>query len=105
MQVRNSFTHLNKIYFWTATINNWQHLLSGKVEKEIILNSLKFLSDNNLVTIYGFVIMPNHIHLIWQQHEKNGKEMAKGSFLKFTAHEFKKRLLLIGGLENYKVDA
>jgi len=36
--------------------------------------------------------MPNHIHLIWQVNEKNGKETAQGSFFKFTAHAFKKYL-------------
>ena len=36
--------------------------------------------------------MPNHIHLIWRTRELNGKESAQGSFLKYTAHEFKKQL-------------
>lgn len=42
--------------------------------------------------IFAFVIMPNHIHLILRANEKNGRETAQGSFLKFTAHEFKKEL-------------
>ena len=37
--------------------------------------------------------MPNHIHLLWQMLEMNGKETPAGSFAKFTAHEFKKSLL------------
>ncbi len=49
--------------------------------------------------------MPTHIHLIWQQNAPNGKESPKGSFMKFTAHEFKKHLKIKGGLENYKVQA
>jgi REP element-mobilizing transposase RayT len=36
--------------------------------------------------------MPNHLHLIWQQNKLNGKETPQGSFLKYTAHEFLKRL-------------
>jgi REP element-mobilizing transposase RayT len=32
--------------------------------------------------------MPNHVHLVWQQLQKNGKETPQGSFLKYTAHEF-----------------
>ncbi len=42
--------------------------------------------------VFAFVIMPNHIHLIWRVKELNGKETAQGSFLKYTAHEFKKLL-------------
>lgn len=36
--------------------------------------------------------MPNHIHLIWKIKEANGKESSHASFLKYTAHEFKKLL-------------
>ncbi len=36
--------------------------------------------------------MPNHIHLIWDMLELNGKESPAGSFAKFTAHQFKKYL-------------
>ena len=43
--------------------------------------------------VFGFVIMPNHIHLICRINELNGKETTQGSFLKYTAHEFKKNLL------------
>ena len=61
---RKSHTGLNRIYFWTATIHKWQHLLHD-INKKIIIEYLKKLSDEGFVTIYGFVIMPNHIHLIW----------------------------------------
>jgi REP element-mobilizing transposase RayT len=49
---------------------------------------------------FGFVIMPNHVHLIWRTKELNGKETAQGSFLKYTAHEFRK-LLYIEENRNY----
>jgi len=49
--------------------------------------------------------MPNHVHFIWQMHELNGKETAQGSFLKYTAHEFKKRLNGTELLNLYLVDA
>ena len=46
---------------------------------------------------FGFVIMPNHMHLIWRIKELNGKETPQGSLLKFTAHRFKKMLIEDGG--------
>ena len=61
--------------------------------KQIIIDSLHYLSDKGKINVYAFVIMPNHIHFIWQTNEPNGKESAQGALLKFTAHEFKKRLL------------
>ena len=41
--------------------------------KKIIVSSLQFLVNDRRVKVYGFVIMPNHIHIIWQKldgHEK-----------------------------------
>ena len=35
----------------------------------------------------------------------NGKETAQGSFLKYTAHEFRKMLRREGKLDSYKLDA
>ena len=61
--------------------------------KDIVIALLQYSRDKCKITVYGFVIMPNHIHLVWQIHELNGKEYAQGSFLKYTAHAFKKWLL------------
>ena len=49
--------------------------------------------------------MPNHIHLLWQMLEMNGKESPAGSFAKFTAHQFKKILTISDAneLEKFKI--
>ncbi|MBK7147744.1 MAG: transposase, partial [Bacteroidetes bacterium] len=41
-----------------------------------------------MVEIYGYVIMSNHIHLLWTMLNDNGKETPAGSFSKYTAHKF-----------------
>ncbi len=89
---RKSFIASGQIYFWTATINNWYHLVAKDEYKEIIIGSLRHLSEKGKIDVFAFVVMPNHIHLIWRINELNGKETAQGSFLKFTAHAFKKLL-------------
>ena len=43
-------------------------------------------------SIYAYVIMPNHLHLIWETNTPSGKEQPQGSLLKFTGHPFKKML-------------
>lgn len=58
------YTELNAVYFWTITIKEWFHLLKTDESKTIITESLKWLCEKELVRIYGYVIMPNHIHLI-----------------------------------------
>ena|SRR5665647_720488 len=89
---RKSYMEIGEVFFWTATINNWNHLLKDDLFKEVIIQSLRTLSERRLIDVFAFVIMPNHIHLIWRTDSLNGKETAQGSFLKFTAHEFKKML-------------
>lgn len=83
----------NYPYFYTNTICNFGHLLADDNLKMIIINSLRYLVSQQLIELYGYVIMPNHIHLIWSMLKRNGKESPAGSFSKFTAHEFKKYLL------------
>jgi hypothetical protein len=34
---RNSYTELNEVYFWTITINKWQHLLKSDDNKMIVI--------------------------------------------------------------------
>jgi putative transposase len=92
-------------YFFTATILEWNHLLKSDRMKNIVLESLQFLVVARKLKIYGFVIMPNHIHLIIQNLEVNGKEFPVGSLLKFTSHLFKKELLRSNfSLEQFRVD-
>jgi putative transposase len=102
---RKSFTEISKIYFWTATIHKWQPLLQQDSNKQVVIDSLSYLSGKGLITVYAFVIMPNHIHLIWRQNEMNGGETPKGSLLKHTAHHFLKQLKTTGALAQYAVNA
>ena len=83
---------LGKLYFWTATINNWNKLLEEDELKKVIISSLKYLVANKKIEIYAFVIMPNHVHFIWQLMKMNGKEKPHTSFLKYTAHIFQNYL-------------
>ena len=44
------------------------------------------------VALDEFIIMPNHIHIIWSENENNRKETAQTSFFKFSAHQFLQKL-------------
>ena len=67
-------------------------MLKEQEYKDIIINSLKHLSEKKLFKVYAFVIMPNHIHLIWHLTALNGKEMPHASLMKFTSHQFLEKL-------------
>lgn len=57
--------------------------------KDIIIDSLRFLVKDNRVIIYGFVVMPNHIHIIWQMREGINPSHVQRDFLKYTAQQIK----------------
>lgn len=114
---RKSYIEIGEVFFWTATINQWQKLLGEDKYKDVIIASLEYLSNAGKIDVFAFVIMPirypsDHIHLTWRINEltrwlSGGKETAQGCFLKFTAQEFRKMLLQEGGerFSLYKVDA
>lgn len=79
--------------FFTATIVKWYHLLKPDKYKDIITESMRFLVQNNRVNIYAFVLMPNHIHLIWSTQDKHQYKDVQRDFLKFTAQQIKFDLL------------
>ncbi|WP_316772329.1 transposase [Pedobacter frigiditerrae] len=96
-------------YFYTDTICNFAHLLADDNLKLIVISSLQFLVKQKLVEIYGYVIMPNHIHLLWNMLSLNGKESPAASFTKFTAHQFRRYLLtnntiLLNDYQSEKMD-
>ncbi len=84
----------NPIRFFTATILKWQHLLKPDKYKQIIVDSLQFLAADNRVWIYGFVVMPNHIHQLWRMKEPHLQKEVQRDFLKFTAQKIKEDLLI-----------
>lgn len=86
--IRNSKMFFKEVYFWTDTIKDWKPLLKNDTLKKIIIQSWQTLVQRKKIVVYGFVIMPNHLHVMWEMIAKNGKEMPYASFNKFTAHQF-----------------
>jgi len=60
--------------------------------KEMMTGSLKHLSNTEKIIVFAFVIMPNHIQLIWRLKALNGKEMTHASIQKFKENSFRIKL-------------
>ena len=75
--------------------------------KEVIINSMAFMVREKRVKIYGFVIMPNHLHFIWQILTGYTLDAVQRNFLKFTAQQIKFDLLKTNTslLKKFKVNA
>ena len=80
--------------YFTATILDWKHLLKPDKYKDIIIKSLQFLVKEKRIELNAFVIMSNHIHLIWQIQPGHKKESVQRDFLKYTSQTIKRDLEL-----------
>lgn len=76
-------------YFFTATILEWKSLLSKEKYKEVVVSSLRFLVEARRIRVYAFVIMSNHIHIIWQMYPGINSSDVQRDFLKYTAQIIK----------------
>ncbi|WP_369426430.1 hypothetical protein [Pontibacter anaerobius] len=66
------------IAFFTATILEWKHLLKPDKYKQIIVDSLGYLVEQKRVKVYAFVIMPNHLHLLWKMEAPTSVKTCNG---------------------------
>ena len=76
--------------FTTATCLDWKPVLENDREKDVIIDSMRFLVNDGRVNIFGFIIMINHFHLIWQVMCKWELEVVQRDFLKFTGQHILK---------------
>ena len=74
----------NYIQFFTAVCYDWLSLLKSEEYKNIIINALQYRVKTKQATIGGFVIMPNHIHIIWRIAAGTKREDFQNDLLKIT---------------------
>ena len=81
------FINENYIQFFTAVCTDWLPLLKNDECKNVIIRALKYRVQTREVGIAGFVIMPNHIHVIWRIAAETKREDFQRDFLKITAKQ------------------
>jgi REP element-mobilizing transposase RayT len=79
--------------YFTATIKDRLPLLDTDKYKNIIIDSLHFMVENKRIELNAFVVMNNHIHLIWQPLPGHSLFSIQLSFMKFTAQQIKFALI------------
>ena len=54
----------DKTYFMTMTVVDWIDLFTRVTQKQLIVDSLKYCQENKGLNIFGWCLMPSHLHLI-----------------------------------------
>ncbi len=96
MTVRKEIPYTSGVYFITFTCHNWLPLFEMLNAYEEVYKQFDILKSEGHYII-GYVIMPNHIHVIVAFRE-TGKSINRriGTFKRFLAYELVKRLQKAG---------
>ena len=74
MAVRNKTPFMpNEIYFITFTILGWKHVFTSDKYCDLVYKWFNYMKDKYDNKIYGYVIMPNHVHLFLYVSGKSPK--------------------------------
>ena len=82
--------------FITVTCLEWKPLLEMERHREIVTQSMRFLSNAGRMRISAFVLMNNHFHLIWQMIGEHRRVDVQRDFLKYTSQMILRNLLATG---------
>jgi putative transposase len=93
MGLRNKQNYNDKhIFFITTTCYNKLPLFNIGDSKQILVNSLNFCMEKYSAVMMGYVIMPNHIHLIVHFCDGIKRSAFMRDFKKFTSYEIRKEI-------------
>ena len=58
------FGNQNHLHFLTFTVIGWIDVFTRNEYRQVVVNSIKYCQQNKGLEVYGYVIMPSHIHMI-----------------------------------------
>ena len=70
-------------HYMTFQVIDWVDTFSRKIYRDILIDSMKFCQRKMGLEIYAYVIMTNHVHVIWRAGNGNLSEVVR-EFKKFT---------------------
>jgi REP element-mobilizing transposase RayT len=76
---------MRKVIYTTSTVIGWQSILLDPEIIVILMDAWKFLVDSQRISLYSFVIMPNHIHWMYEVYSPYENGQIKHSFLSYTS--------------------
>jgi len=89
-----------KAYFLTLTIVGWIDIFTRKSHKLIIIDSLRYCQKEKGLELFGYCLMPSHLHIIARAEDQYSLSDIMRDFKKFTS----KALInnIINGTESRK---
>ena len=79
-------------YFVSFAVVKWLNVLEEEKYKKIILDCLTFCQKEKGMEIYAWVIMTNHLHLVFRSVGKQKPGLLLGDFKRFTSNAIVKAI-------------
>jgi len=93
MPTRYKIYNKDKAYFITITIVKWLKVFETIEQKLLIVNSLKYCQESKGLEIYGWCLMPNHLHIICKAVREIGLSDILRDLKKFTSKAIVKQII------------
>src|SRR5687767_4159269 len=81
------------LYHTTFTVVDWVDIFSRKIYRDIIIECLDFCRKHKGLSVWGYVIMTNHVHCILSAQNGNLPNLIR-DFKRFTATKIIKAINL-----------
>jgi REP element-mobilizing transposase RayT len=72
------------LYFCTCTVLEWLDIFTKPIYFVLLIESLKYCQKNKGLNLYGYVLMTNHLHLIFSAQKGYKPEDILRDFKKWT---------------------
>ena len=82
-----------KAYFLTLTVVGWIDVFTRKNHKLTVINSLKYCQKEKGLVIFGYCLMPSHLHLISRAESNFTLSDILRDFKKFTSKAIIKEIM------------
>ncbi|HEV8083343.1 MAG TPA: transposase [Chitinophagaceae bacterium] len=77
MSRKYKFGDSDKLYFISFAVVNWIDVFIRKEYKDILLESWIYCQEHKGLEIYGWIIMPSHVHMIISSKENKLEDIVR----------------------------
>jgi putative transposase len=82
--------------FLTVTCLEWKFLLEDDAHKDIVIDSLRIMVEKEWLIVFGFALMSNHFHAIWQATGEHEPADIQRDMLKYTGQTILNKMISDG---------
>ncbi len=86
------FHNQEKPYFISFATVNWVDVFTRSLYKDILVESINYCIENKGLIVYGWIIMPNHVHMLIGTEKEKMQDILR-DLKKFTSRNILKAII------------